>query len=82
VTHCAAVLNVAGLIANLAGVILLFRYGMPFRVDTGGHSAYVTEVPNGAEIQKDKRYKRIGYLGLGLIIILTAGQIAGALVAN
>ena len=30
-----ALLNVAGLLANLVGVVLLFRYGMPYRVRTG-----------------------------------------------
>ena len=38
-----APLNIAGLIMNLAGVILLFRYGMPYRVRSEGLSYLVTE---------------------------------------
>jgi hypothetical protein len=33
---CAAASSIGGLLANFAGVILLFRYGMPYRVRTGG----------------------------------------------
>ena len=31
-----AALNITGLALNLIGVLLLFRYGMPFRLPTGG----------------------------------------------
>jgi hypothetical protein len=41
----AAAFTVAGLIANLAGVILLFRYDMPFRVRTGGQIVRVVSGP-------------------------------------
>jgi hypothetical protein len=34
--HGRLLLNIAGLLMNLIGVILLFRYGMPNRVRTGG----------------------------------------------
>jgi hypothetical protein len=30
------VLNIFGLIFNLAGVVLLFLFGMPFRIASGG----------------------------------------------
>ena len=39
----ATLLNIAGLVMNLARVILLFRYGMPYRVRSEGLSYYVTE---------------------------------------
>jgi hypothetical protein len=78
----AAAFSVGGLVLNLFGVLLLFRYGMPFRVATGGFSSYTPEEPDEAEIQKDNYYKRIGYLGLALVFLGTAGQITGALVTN
>jgi hypothetical protein len=32
----AAAWSIAGLVMSLAGVLLLFRYGMPYRIPTGG----------------------------------------------
>jgi hypothetical protein len=48
----AAAFNVLGLIANLAGVILLFCYGMPFRVRIGGETYYVA---SGAPNRNERR---------------------------
>jgi hypothetical protein len=31
-----ATFSIIGLVLNLIGVIILFRYGMPYRVRTGG----------------------------------------------
>ena len=42
---CAAVINVFGLVANLVGVILLFRYGMPYRVRTKGETYMALDGP-------------------------------------
>jgi hypothetical protein len=38
---CATIFNVAGLIANLVGVVLLFRYGTPYRVRTEGETPQI-----------------------------------------
>jgi hypothetical protein len=77
----AAAFTVAGLIANLVGVILLFRYGMPYRVRTGGETHLITDdPPNQAEIRKDRRYARLGWLGLVLIVFGTLAQVCGVLI--
>jgi hypothetical protein len=73
-THANA-LNVFGLAANLIGVILLFRYGMPYRVPTEGSSIYVSSKVDPNELAKERRYKRLGKLGLGLIVLGTLAQI-------
>ncbi len=39
----AACWNILGLILALIGVLLLFRYGIPYRVRTGGNSARLLE---------------------------------------
>jgi hypothetical protein len=79
---CAVVFNVAGLMANLAGVILLFRYGMPFRVPSKGRIVRVLSgPPNQDEIKEDRHHARLGLLGLGLIILGTFAQIVGAIIA-
>jgi hypothetical protein len=73
----ASVLNVFGLVANLSGVILLFRYGMPYRVRTGGETFYIASgSANEDQIAAERRYDRLGWLGLILIVLGTAAQIA------
>jgi hypothetical protein len=78
---CAAVINIAGLVANLAGVILLFVYGMPFRVRTRGVTHVISSgPPNQDEIRKDWLYGLLGWVGLVLIIVGTLAQIIGAVI--
>lgn len=77
----AAAFNVAGLIANLVGVILLFRYGMPYRVRTGGQTTRKTSGPlNQDEIREEERYAWFGKAGLVLIVHGTLAQIVGAII--
>jgi hypothetical protein len=74
---CASLLNVFGLVANLTGVILLFRYGMPYRVRTGGETFYIASgSANEDQIAAERRYDRLGWLGLIFIVLGTAAQIA------
>ena len=74
---CAQILNVFGLVANLLGVILLFLFGMPFRIRTGGETFYVRSgVPDQRVIRTEERYERWGMLGLILIVLGTAAQMA------
>ncbi|NMM44252.1 hypothetical protein HH303_07170 [Rhodospirillaceae bacterium KN72] len=71
-------MTITGLILNLAGVLLLFRYGMPFRVSSDDGERVV--VPAGPETKKlDKRYEVIGYIGLAAIVIGTLLQIFAVL---
>ena len=72
-------LNVFGLVANLIGVILLFRYGMPYRIPTEGFSFLTTETPNPAELATDTLYWWLGLLGLSLIVVGTGAQIVATL---
>jgi hypothetical protein len=76
---CETVANIAGLIMNSGGVILLFFFGMPYRVRTGGANSYVTETTDQAEVRAERRYDKIGWVGLALILLGTAAQI-GAIV--
>ena len=64
---------------NLAGVILLFRYGMPYRVRSEGYSYLVTDNADKHEAATDKRYDLLGKLGLVLIVAGTGAQIVAAL---
>jgi hypothetical protein len=66
--------SIGGLIANLVGVILLIRYGMPYRLRTGGGSIVLTRETPGA-IREEGQYDRWGWIGLVLIILGTLAQI-------
>ena len=69
--------SIAGLVTSLVGVLSLFRYGMPYRVPTGGGSARVT-MPTEDGKKAERRYRLLGWLGLVLIILGTAAQVVGA----
>ena len=78
-----ATLNIVGLILALAGVLLLFRYGMPFQTRTGGVRLLQFEAGNSRDqnqIKLERRYDRLGWLGLVLIVVGTVCQIIANLV--
>ena len=52
----ARVLNVIGLAFNLVGVLILFRWGMPFRVATGGVGHLLRVEKDEAAAALDKIY--------------------------
>jgi hypothetical protein len=74
----AATWNIVGLILNLIGVILLFRYGIPYAIDTGGQLPLTDSRIDSAEVLKIARYTRLGWIGLTAIVVGTAFQIRGA----
>lgn len=69
-------INTLGILLALAGVIVLFRYGMPYRVKTDGVTSIITEAIDQAEKDEDTRYDRYGRCGLLMIVFGTAMQIA------
>jgi uncharacterized protein YhhL (DUF1145 family) len=70
-----AYLNIAGLVMSLVGVILLFRFGMPFALPMNGAVMLVTEDVNQALVEQQHRYEILGYAGLFLIFAGTACQV-------
>jgi hypothetical protein len=69
--------STVGLVISLIGVLLLFRYGMPYRVRTGGSSMYVSS-SDPREAMLERRYAMLGFLGLFLVVLGTICQIVGA----
>jgi hypothetical protein len=67
--------NIIGLLMNLLGVILLFAFGMPFGVRTGGHLFRLFEQPNPKDVRLEHWCDLLGLLGLMLIVLGTAAQI-------
>jgi hypothetical protein len=71
-------LNIIGLVLNLVGVFILFRYGMPFHVRTEGTVFIVSGQVDAAEKALERRYEIFGYFGLLAIVVGTGMQIIGA----
>ena len=57
-----------GLVLDIIGAVLLFRYGLPEDVSRGGASYELREEEDEAEKLKAKRYDSLGRLGLLLLI--------------
>jgi hypothetical protein len=71
-----AALNIVGLILALAGVLVLFRFGMPYRTRTGGWPQWVDDnPPDQNQIGLERRYDRYGWVGLFCIVAGTLCQI-------
>jgi hypothetical protein len=72
----AASLKVVGLLMNLLGVVLLFRYGMPLRVRTDGSQVrWLTGVKNQKIVRAERVHNVLGWIGLTLIVLGTASQV-------
>jgi Rap1a immunity proteins len=56
-----AALNIIGLVLNLVGVIILFRYGMPFHVPTGGATYIISHQVDAGEKALERRYELFGF---------------------
>ncbi|MEY2542060.1 MAG: hypothetical protein QOI22_1662 [Verrucomicrobiota bacterium] len=61
--------SVLGVLVSLFGFLILFRYGMPFRVRSEGVTYLITEEVDEKEKQIDRRYEVFGYAGLLMALI-------------
>ena len=73
-------LNVLGLLLGLIGVVMLFLFGMPFRIRTEGKIAFSYMLADADKtIRKERLHGLLGWVGLVLIIASTGLQIVAAL---
>src|SRR5258706_5650307 len=73
-------LTIAGLLLGLVGVVMLFLFGMPFRVRTEGKIGFSYMLSDADRIiRKERLHGLLGWVGLVLIIASTGFQIAAAL---
>src|SRR5580704_1567140 len=77
-TTSSIVFTVVGLGLNLVGIILLFLFGMPFRVRRNGNQYLVIKVDEDAK-RTERWFNALGWLGLSLII---AGVVLQAIAAT
>jgi hypothetical protein len=75
----ARVLNIVGLAFNLIGVLMLFRWGMPFRVQSRPPVLLLNEQIEPKELTLDHIYAICGWVGLGCLLVGFALQIIAQL---
>jgi hypothetical protein len=63
--------STVGLVVSLIGVLLLFRYGMPYRVRSAGESYELREGIDEEALKQDRIYNRLGWFGLVLVVLGT-----------
>ncbi len=73
-TICAETFSMAGLVLNLAGVVMLFSFGMPRLLRLGGKPV-VTANPTPESKRKENLHECLSYFGLALIVLGTFTQI-------
>jgi len=68
-------MNILGLFSNLGGVLLLFVFGMPIRVATGGGTVTWSTSNISYQIRKfDDIYSALAWIGLGFVVFGTLLQ--------
>lgn len=68
--------NSIGLAADIGGVMLVWKFGLPESVDRHGATYLITEEVDHSERDKAAKYDRLSKLGLGLIVLGFAVQLA------
>jgi hypothetical protein len=64
----ARIFNIVGLLVSLSGILILFRWGMPFRVESHGEIILATGQKDPRGIALDHIYVICGWVGLLLLI--------------
>ena len=65
----AITLNTLGLILDIIGVIILFKFGLPADVSKEGHIGMAFQGTNTDDIKKYKKFDIWSRIGLGLLIL-------------
>jgi len=75
-------LSTVGLVFSALGVIILFKYAMPFRLPTGGIEALALEQEDENARIKESSYRLYANVGLILVLLGTALQIVSSWISN
>ena len=65
-----------GLVADIIGAVLIFKYGIPPRIDPHGHQHLILEQIDEEEKAKATVYIKRSEVGVGLLILGFALQLA------
>jgi hypothetical protein len=68
-------LNSVGLLLDIAGALLLLRYGLPPKIDPQGHIHLIAEQVDQSEIALGRRYRRWSSFAVILLVVGFALQL-------
>jgi hypothetical protein len=68
-------INSAGLLLDIVGALILWKYGLPADVNRAGASALLLESVDDEEIARGKRYDQLSRVGLALLVLGFALQL-------
>ena len=71
--------NILGVLSLFVGVVILFFFGMPYRVRRGGAGYILREETDEADLKKERLYDALGWVGLFFMTACTAAQIYASL---
>jgi len=60
-------LVLAGLLLNILGTILIWRFGLPPDINRHGHQALILETTDESQVKIGRRYDALSHLGMGFI---------------
>jgi hypothetical protein len=72
--------TIIGLIFDIIGVLMLFQYGLPSKIEVG--DIIIADESTDDEIKRDKenrRIKKLAYIGLSFILLGFVFQLIGAI---
>ena len=58
-----------GLILDITGAVLIFKYGLPEEISRNGNSYRISEQDDSYEKEKAKKYDKVSKLGFRLLIL-------------
>jgi len=64
---CSTIVNSIGLVIDIVGALILFRFGLAPKIDVEGHVHLILEQVDEGEIALAKRYKSSSSIGIILI---------------
>jgi hypothetical protein len=74
------IFSIIGLILDIIGVLMLFRYGLPSEIEIGdiiiANESTDSELKRG---NKNRRIKKLAYIGLSFILLGFIFQLLGAI---
>lgn len=68
IISCPGLLNSIGLLLDIFGVIILWRYGLPETINRKGYSYVIREEIDAEQIKKVKKYDSYSFIGICILI--------------
>lgn len=67
--HLPKLVNSFGLLCDIVGVVLLWKFGLPESISRTGASYFIREETDADEIRKAKRFDRLARFGIWFLIV-------------